>query len=144
MASSYLLHPPSHLPPATALQNSQQAPAILENSAGSISQSLVGSLLAAPETSELWTTYENLLLSCLRTGDDEAAHKCLARLVNRFGDEHERIQALIGLVKEAEARDTATLAVILGEYDEILRETATNIVSRRFQLAKPESRGPLC
>jgi len=142
MASSYLLHPPSHLPPATALQNSQRAPAILENSAGSISQSLVGSLLAAPETSELWTTYENLLLSCLRTGDDEAAHKCLARLVNRFGDEHERIQALIGLVKEAEAKDTATLTIILGEYDEILRETATNIpiAKRRVGLLKSMGR----
>ncbi|KXJ93156.1 hypothetical protein Micbo1qcDRAFT_161100 [Microdochium bolleyi] len=142
--TSYLLHPPSHLPPATALQHSQQAPGILENSAGSLSPSLIQSLLGAPETAELWTTYENLLLSCLRTGDDQAAHQCLGRLVNRFGDKHERIQALIGLVKEAEAPDRGTLEAILEEYDQTLRETPTNIsiAKRRVGLLKSMNRIP--
>lgn len=129
MASSYLLHPPSHLPPATALQHSQLAPAILDSSAGSLAPSLLQSLINSPETAELWTTFENLCLSCLRTGDDQAAHQCLGRLVNRFGDKHERIQALIGLVKEAEASDKATLEAILQEYDQTLRDTPTNVVS---------------
>lgn len=127
--SSSLLHPPSHLPPAVALQHSQQAPAILGKSTGAISTSLFQSLLSAPETSELWTTYENLLLSCLRTGDDESAHQCLGRLVNRFGNDNERIMALKGLLKEADASDSATLNVILKEYEQILQDNPTNIVS---------------
>ncbi|KAI2779491.1 TPR-like protein [Daldinia loculata] len=136
--SSSLLHPPSHLPPAVALQHSQQAPAILGKSTGAISTSLFQSLLSAPETSELWTTYENLLLSCLRTGDDESAHQCLGRLVNRFGNDNERIMALKGLLKEADASDSATLNVILKEYEQILQDNPTNIpiLKRRVALLR--------
>lgn len=142
--SSSLLHPPSHLPPAVALQHSQQAPAILGNSTGAISPSLFQSLLSAPETPELWTTYENLLLSCLRTGDDKSAHQCLGRLVNRFGDENERIIALKGLLKEAEANDTATLDVILKEYEQTLQDNPTNIpiLKRRVALLRSIGRVP--
>ncbi|RYP77082.1 hypothetical protein DL771_001372 [Monosporascus sp. 5C6A] len=111
--TSSLLRPPSHLPPATALKHSQMAPKILENTTGAVSNSTLQSLLASSETSELWTTFENLLLSCLRTGDDEAAHQCLGRLVKRFGDENERVLALKGLLKEAEAEDDATLEPII-------------------------------
>ncbi|KAH9910019.1 tetratricopeptide [Xylariomycetidae sp. FL2044] len=139
--SSSLLHPPSHLPPATALRHSQQAPSILDKSTGAISNSVFQSLLSAPETSELWTIYENLLLSCLRTGDDESAHKCLGRLVNRFGDDNERVMALKGLLKEADAGDNATLEVILKEYDDILKENPTNLPITKRRIALLRSMG---
>lgn len=74
-------------------------------------------------------TYENLLLSCLRTGDEKAAHECLKRLVQRFGDDNERIMAFGGLVKEAEASNNAELEKVLRDYDAILAENDTNIVS---------------
>jgi hypothetical protein len=127
--SSSLLHPPGHLPPTTALNHSQQAPSILENSPGAISASALKSILSTSETQELWTVYENLLLSCLRTGDDESAHQCLGRLVNRFGDDNERIMALKGLLKEATATDNATLDIVLQEYEQILRENPANLVN---------------
>lgn len=128
--SSSLLHPPSHLPPATALRLSQQAPTILQNSPGAVSSTTLGSLFAAPETPELWIVYENLLLSCLRTGDEQSAHRALGRLVNRFGNDNERIMALKGLLKEADAPDDATLEVVLNDYDRILGDNPTNLVSR--------------
>ncbi|KAI1131974.1 tetratricopeptide [Nemania abortiva] len=142
--SSSLLHPPSHLPPATALRHSQQAPSILENSPGAISTSAFQSVLSASETQELWTVYENLLLSCLRTGDDDAAHQCLGRLVNRFGDDNERIMALKGLFKEATATDNAALELVLKEYERILQENPPNIpiAKRRAALLRAMGRNP--
>lgn len=136
--SSSLLRPPSHLPPATALQLSQQAPKIIKEAPGAISTSVLQSLFSASETPELWTIYENLLLSCLRTGDEEAAHQCLGRLINRFGDENERVMALVGLLKEADAQDNATLEVVLKEYNAILDRNPTNIpiVKRRVALLR--------
>jgi hypothetical protein len=134
--SSSLLRPPSHLSPATALHLAQQAPQIIKSSPGSISTSVLQSLLSASETPELWTIYENLLLSCLRTGDDESAHMCLGRLINRFGDDNERIMALIGLMKEADAEDNATLQAILKEYETILQKSPTNIVRRTGQCSR--------
>ncbi|KAI0408177.1 tetratricopeptide [Xylaria palmicola] len=136
--SSSLLHPPSHLPPASALRHSQQAPSVLESSPGAISTSVLQSVFSAAETQELWTVYENLLLSCLRTGDDESAHQCLGRLVNRFGDDNERVMALKGLLKEATATDNAVLDLVLGEYDQILQENPPNvpIAKRRAALLR--------
>ncbi|KAI0024369.1 tetratricopeptide [Xylariomycetidae sp. FL0641] len=140
--SSSLLHPPSHLPPATALHHSQQAPAILEGSTGAVSNSLLRSALAPSESQELWTTYENLLLSCLRTGDDDAAHQCLGRLANRFGDDNERVMALKGLLKEATADDNASLETILKEYEALLQDNPTNvpIAKRRVALLRSMDR----
>lgn len=126
--TSSLLRPPGHLSPATALQLSQQAPNIIKNSPGAVTASAFSSLFSAPETPELWTIYENLLLSCLRTGDEESAHLCLGRLVNRFGDDNERVMALIGIMKEADATDDATLEVVLKEYEALLQENPTNTV----------------
>lgn len=139
--SSSLLHPPSHLPPATALFHSQQAPSIIENSPGAISTSVLQSILSASETQELWTVYENLLLSCLRTGDDESAHQCLGRLINRFGDDNERIMALKGLLKEATAADDATLDLVLQEYDRILQENPPNLPIQKRRAALLRSMG---
>lgn len=124
-----LLHPPSHLSPAAALQLSQQAPAVLQNSPSTISSAPLADLFSTSESADLWLRYENLLLSCLRTGDEHAAHQCLERLVARFGDNNERVMALKGLVKEADASHNGDLEKVLREYDSILAENSTNIVS---------------
>lgn len=124
-----LLHPPSHLSPAQALDLSQRAPILLKRNPKTISSSPLASIISAPESTELWITYENLLLSCLRTGDELGAHECIERLVKRFGPDNERILAFTGLVREAEATDNKELEKILNDYDEILAENNTNIVS---------------
>ncbi|KAI0397269.1 tetratricopeptide [Xylariaceae sp. FL0594] len=136
--SSSLLHPPSHLSPATALKLSQQAPVVLHNQSSAIRSSALPSLLATSETPELWTVYENLLLSCLRTGDDESAHQCLTRLADRFGNDNERVMALKGLFKEATASDTAALDGVLKEYEQILQANPVNmpIAKRRAALLR--------
>jgi len=126
--SSSLLHPPSHLPPSVAIQLSQQAPALLRSTPSSISSYSLNSLWSAAETPELWTTYENLMLSCLRTGDEQSARLCLERLTERFGITNERLMALRGLYQEAVAPDEATLKQILEEYDEILAADSSNMV----------------
>lgn len=126
-----LLHPPSHLSPEGARQQATLAPSILKNFPESISSTPILSLFSAPETAELWVTYENLLLACLRTGDDLSAHKCLERLIKRFGDKNERMMAFKGLVKEATAKNNTELEAILKEYDNILAEEENNIVSRQ-------------
>jgi hypothetical protein len=114
---------------AEALKLSQQAPTILKQNPKAISTTPFASLFLAPETADLWTTYENLLLSCLRTGDDQAAHQCLERIISRFGNDNERVMALKGLVKEATAEDAEALNKILAEYDVLLQESPANIVS---------------
>ena len=107
--SSSVLHPQGHMPPSVGFQLSQQAPVILKNTPSSTSAYSLSSLWAAPESAELWTTYENLLMSCLRTGDQQSAHKCLERLTNRFGSDNERVMALRGVYQEATAHDEAGL-----------------------------------
>src|SRR5438034_9223245 len=104
MSSSALLHSQilSSSDPGAALRLSQQAPAFLENQPARQPQFPV-SLFATPETPELWTKYEQLLLACLRTGDDKSAHICLERLTTRFGTANERIIALRGLYHEPTA-----------------------------------------
>ncbi len=123
-----LLHPPTHLPPSVALQLSQQAPIILQTTPSSISPYTINSLYAPSETADIWTTYENLLQSCLRTGDEQSAQVCLERLVSRFGLENERVMALQGLLQEALAEDDAALERVLKEYDSILARDQTNMV----------------
>jgi ER membrane protein complex subunit 2 len=123
-----LLYPPVQLPPAAALALSQQAPVVLKSYPSTASSSPLSTLLSGSEKSEQWIQYENLVLSCLRTGDDEAAHECLRRLVARFGDDNERVQALRGLMKEAEAKGNGELEEVLKQYNQILGENDTNIV----------------
>lgn len=137
MASS-LLHPPAHLPPSVAVQLSQQAPTILQNSPSSIGTYSISSLWATAESPELWTTYENLMLSCLRTGDEQSAHLCLQRLTERFGADNERLMALRGLFQEAIAKDDAELKQVLEEYDTILINDPGNmpVAKRRIALFK--------
>lgn len=127
--SSALLHPPAHLSPALALQNSQQAPSILRNTPSSISSWSLSSLWTAAESPELWTTYENLLMSCLRTGDEKSAQLCIKRLQERFGVENERIMAMRGLLCEVNAEDNAALQKVLDGYEQNLSDNPNNMVS---------------
>ncbi|KAK3359827.1 hypothetical protein B0T25DRAFT_110773 [Lasiosphaeria hispida] len=136
-----LLHPPSQLSPSSALQLSQQAPIVLRDSPSTVSSSPFTALFSASETADLWIKYENLLLSCLRTGDERAAHQCLERLVARFGDDNERIMALKGLLKEADAQNNDELEVVLKEYDQILSENDTNIPITKRRIALLRSLG---
>ncbi|KAK0376973.1 tetratricopeptide [Colletotrichum limetticola] len=136
-----LIRPQGHLSPAEALELAQRAPTILRNNPTAFSSSPLLSLFSASETPEIWTIYENLLLACLRTGDSQAAHQCLERLVIRFGNENERIMAFKGLVKEAEADNDGELAQVLKEYETILGQNATNIPVAKRRVALLKSTG---
>lgn len=127
-----LLRPQAHLANKDVLELAQQAPTILRKNPRAFSTSPLLALFSASETAELWIIYENLLLACLRIGDDVSAQEFLERLVVRFGADNQRIMAMRGLVREAQATSNAELEGILKEYDEILEEAdnkQTNIVS---------------
>ncbi|KAK4104040.1 TPR-like protein [Parathielavia hyrcaniae] len=137
------LQPPTRLTPTAALALSQQAPAILRRSVSTAYPPPLNKLLSGSETSDKWLQYENLIQSCLRTGDDQAAHACLKRLTVRFGDHNERVQALRGLVKEAEARNNGELEEVLKEYNQILSGNGTNIPITKRRIALLRSMGRL-
>jgi len=139
--ASTILHPPAHLPPSVALRLSQQAPTILQNAPSSVSSIPLKALFTAPETAESWTTYENLMLSCLRTGDEQSARLCLERLTSRFGIENERLRALQGLFQEATAEDDAALQVVLDDYNTILENDAGNMPVSKRRIALLKSMG---
>ncbi|KAI9781969.1 MAG: hypothetical protein M1839_005562 [Geoglossum umbratile] len=136
--SSLLLHPPAHLSPPLDLRISQQAPLLLQASSSSVSIPF----LSSGESPERWTIYEQLLLSCLRTGDDKSARLCLEKLIDRFGATNERVMGLKGMFQEAVAGDDAALERILKEYEAILDDDPTNtpIAKRRIALLRSMSR----
>ncbi|KAI9814754.1 MAG: hypothetical protein M1827_003020 [Pycnora praestabilis] len=139
--SSSLLHSPAHLPPSFALHLSQQAPALLES--GTLTNSSIPvPFLSGAETAETWTICENLMISCLRTGDDQSAHRCLQKLTDRFGDTNERVMGLRGLYHEAVAGDNSALAHVLEEYESVLAGDPTNmpIAKRRIALLRSMGR----
>ena len=127
--TSSLLRPAVSLSPEESLKLAQQAPEILRKNPRAFSASPLSSLFSIPETADVWTIYENLMLACLRTGDDDAAKELLERITLRFGAKHERVLAIQGLVKEATASNHSELEKILEEYDILLAEVGTNIVS---------------
>ncbi|KAK4203289.1 hypothetical protein QBC40DRAFT_167224 [Triangularia verruculosa] len=137
-----LIRSPVQLPPAEALTLSQQAPAILQSSPSTVSSSALSSLFSAAEKPELWIQYENLILSCLRTGDDRAAQECLNRLVARFGN-NDRVMALGGLIKEAQAQNNGELETILKEYDQMLEQNNANLPIMKRRIALLRSMGRL-
>ncbi|ODH47192.1 hypothetical protein GX48_06707 [Paracoccidioides brasiliensis] len=127
--------------PRTVLRLSQQANSFLKAHPAQ-QPSFPFSMFAAAETPELWATYEQLLLACLRTGDDEAARQCLERLSKRFGPANERIMALKGIYEEALAQDKPALEKILMGYEKVLKENPVNvpILKRRIALLRSMSR----
>ena len=126
--STSLLDPPPHISPQIVLHMSQQAPRVLQSSPTS-SLPWPISLLLSSETPETWMIHENLLLSCLQTGDDKSARLCLDRMTARFGGENERVMALKGMYEEAVAVDKTGLEKVLKEYQSILKADPTNMVS---------------
>ncbi|KFG85284.1 tetratricopeptide repeat domain-containing protein [Metarhizium anisopliae] len=142
MAES-LLQPVGSLSPAEALKLAQQAPEILRKNPKAFSASPLSSLFSTRETADTWTIYENLMIACLQTGDDEAANECLERIVNRFGDSHDRVLALKGVVKEATASNNSELEKILEEYEALLQQNDASIPIRKRKVALLRSMGKL-
>ncbi|PKS10750.1 hypothetical protein jhhlp_002507 [Lomentospora prolificans] len=138
-----LLRPQGYLSNKEVLELAQQAPTVLRNNPKAFSTSPLVSLFTATETPELWMIYENLLIACLRTGDDQSAFEFLERLVGRFGGENERIMAFKGLAKEAKASNDAELEAILKEYESLLsgQDGPTNIPIAKRRVALLKSMG---
>ncbi|KAL8675306.1 MAG: hypothetical protein Q9168_000263 [Polycauliona sp. 1 TL-2023] len=140
MSSLFSTSPLRHSHPE-ALTTSQQAGRYIQQHGPSTIPTPIP-FLFSPESTELWSTYENLLYSCLRTGDDKAAHMCLEKLGLRFGTNDERVMGLRGLYQEAMAEDQSALLKMLHEYDETLAEnpTVTPVRKRRIALLRALSR----
>ena len=117
-------------PNSEALGLAQQTTQFLQKNASTGTSTIPIPLVTCAESPELWLTYERQLLSCLRTGDDKAAHLCLERLIDRFGATNERVMGLRGLYQEAVAQDDVALNRILQEYNEVLADDPVNAVRR--------------
>lgn len=141
MATS-VLRPPAFLSPQATLQHSSQAPKILKSLLPSLlSLPYPLSLLTNPESPEKWQIYENLLVSCLRTGDDKSAFMCVQALLSRFGEDNERVQALRGLYREAVAKDDTELQAVLDEYEALIKVNEGNMRIRKRRVALLNSMG---
>lgn len=127
-----LLRQPAHLSPAEALTVSQKAPTFLSKNSWSLPWPLSYLVSDAPEK---WAAYENLFLSCLRTGDIKSAHACLKRLEDRFGLTNERVMGLVGLYHEAIAPHEDALKTVLKSYEEEITERPTDMVIRKRHIA---------
>ncbi|KAL8807499.1 MAG: hypothetical protein Q9182_000664 [Xanthomendoza sp. 2 TL-2023] len=140
MSTLFLKSPLRHSH-SEALTVSQQAEKYIQKHS-STTKSIPIPFLSSPESAETWSSYENLLYACLRTGDDKAAHSCLERLGGRFGTDDERVMGLRGLYQEALAEDEPALIELLHEYDRILVEdpTVTSVRKRRIALLRNLSR----
>ena len=108
------LRSPIQQPHPEALALSQEAPLHLRKYTASKIPFPIP-FISTPESPELWTTYERLFLSCLRTGDDKAAFMILERLIERFGATNERVMGLRGLYQESVAEDGSALEKVLRE-----------------------------
>lgn len=113
---------------AMTLQKSQSAPKYLEQHSTAYRVSS-RNIFGGSESTELWNTYEQLLLSCLQTGDDKSARMCLERLSGRFGPSNERVMGLRGMYEEAIAANAQVLERILKEYESTLSKNPVNMVS---------------
>ncbi|PSK43650.1 hypothetical protein B9Z65_7164 [Elsinoe australis] len=137
-----VLRPAAFLSPKESLAISQQAPKILKSLAPSrLSLPFPLSLLLSAESPEKWQTYENLLVACLKTGDDESAFLCLTELLSRFGADNERVQALRGLYQESMAKDEVGLQEVLDQYEDILKDSPANMHVRKRRVALLKSMG---
>ncbi|KAG5288383.1 tetratricopeptide repeat domain-containing protein [Histoplasma capsulatum G186AR] len=127
--------------PRAVLQLSQHTPSFLASHPAQ-QPSFPFSMFTTSETPELWLTYEQLFLACVRTGDDDSARQCLERLSKRFGPANERIMALKGVYEEALAKDRDAFEEILTGYEKVLKENPVNvpILKRRIGLLRSMSR----
>ncbi|KAF2416435.1 hypothetical protein EJ08DRAFT_673745 [Tothia fuscella] len=136
-----LVYPPPNISPKTALQISQRAPQVLKSSSQTLPFPL--SLLSGDDTPEKWTTYENLFVSCLRTGDDKSARQILDKLLRRFGDKNERVMAYQGMMAEANAETEQEAIKMLREYGEELESDPTNLPIQKRRIALLTSMGKI-
>jgi hypothetical protein len=122
-----LVNLPPNISPEKALQISQKAPQVLQNDSRALPFPL--SVLSASDTPERWTTYENLYMSCLRTGDDKSARLILDRLVERFGEKNERVKAYQAMMAEARAETDQDAIKVLKEFGDEIDADPSNFVS---------------
>lgn len=135
-----LLEPPASISPQQSLALSQKAPAFISSqSTWSLPYPL--NLLVNNESQEKWTSYENILLGCLRTGDNQSAYLCLEDLTDRFGKQNERVLALTGLYKEATASDDKELDAVMDWYEAVLKEDPAIFSIRKRRAALLRSMG---
>lgn len=120
-----LVHPSPNISPETALHISQQAPPLLKSS---LSLPWPLSIFTADDSQDKWTTFENLYVSCLRTGDDKSARQLLDKLVERFGEKNERVMAYQGMWAESRIASDKDFVNVLKEYGDALDADPTNMV----------------
>lgn len=125
--SGGLVHPSSGHAHPKALSISQQTAHHLQTY-GAINSLVSVPFITRTESPEVWNTYERLLVSCLQIGDDESAHKCLEKLIARFGATNERVMGLRGLYQEAVAEGPSALEKVLRNYDDALAADPVNVV----------------
>jgi hypothetical protein len=129
-----LAHPPPNASNETALRISQAAPRFLKNSANALPWPL--SLLTSDESPETWAAYETLFTQCLRTGDDASAKQLVERMVARFSDRNDRVQAYQGMWEEATAQSEKDLLRVLEIYGKLLEKDPTNMVCEMAPLRR--------
>lgn len=140
--STSLLQPPTNSSPNTALNLSQQAKTFFKSQSSWLSSLPYPiNLLINTESQEKWQIYENIFLSCLRTGDNESAYLCLEELTDRFGKANDRLIALQGLYREATAQDESQLAEVMKSYEEILQGDPSIFSIRKRRAALLRSMG---
>ena len=128
-----------------ALSLSQQTAQYLQNHASTGTSTVPIPYFSIPESTDVWVMHEKLFVSCLRTGDDKAAFKCLEKLIDRFGATNERVMGLRGIYQEAVAKDDAALERILQEYNEVVVQDTVNTVGNltmsipMFRVVDPNS-----
>ncbi|KAK1069749.1 Inositol phosphatase SIW14 [Friedmanniomyces endolithicus] len=142
MPAPYLTAPIS-ADPRLALSLAAQAPTFTTSQASSWWSSLPYplTLFLNTESQEKWTSYENLFLACLRTGDFTTAYTCLEALIARFGKTNDHILALQGLYQEATAQNTGELEEVMKAYDEVLKDDPTIFSVRKRRAALLRSVG---
>ncbi|KAF2142112.1 uncharacterized protein K452DRAFT_249923 [Aplosporella prunicola CBS 121167] len=139
--STEIVYPPPNLPATRAVQLSQQAPRLLHSSPNKSALPWPLSILTSTETQETWATHENLLVLCIRTGDDRSARQCLERLTERFGETNQRVQALKFLYESAVAEDDKALEGVLKELETALKADDTSLPLRKRKVAILRSMG---
>jgi len=129
---------PAFLRPQETLNVSQLAPTVLKSQT---TYPYPLSLLLTAESQEKWQMYENIMIACLKTGDDKSAYIALESLTTRFGIDNERVQALQGLYNEAVAKDDAELQKVLKQYEKMIDEKPVNMPIRKRRVALLKSMG---
>ncbi|PYI10512.1 hypothetical protein BO78DRAFT_360470 [Aspergillus sclerotiicarbonarius CBS 121057] len=121
-----------------AFRLAQRAPLILRRQGETISHPSVHS----GKEPENYGVIEQLLFSCLQSGDDKSALLCTEQLAARFGVTDEKVTGLRGLYEEATAENRSTLEKCLQQYDLVLSENPINlpILKRRVALLRSLSR----